>query len=464
MASQWRPRIGLITVRFTLFDPQMGPAFPGRMRAHAARSAELLGKLGDVIETPLIETEADAPAVARALAEAHPEVVVFAPAMAAPPSFAIRALEGVVAPLVIWNAPAIDRLPADLHQDEATVHSTSVGSVMLGNVLVRHGRPFQVVTAGHDDVEGLATLARVVRAAAVAGSLRGSTVLRLGDPIAGYLDVEAEAADLARLGMREIAIPRDTWAAAVRAVPDDRADGLLADLQARWPGDPGPAGRDSARIAIALGDALDAHDAAGGTVNCHGPWFRTGEDVGLTACLGVACQTEAGRPFACTGDQPTGIALVIARRLTGRALYCECYTPERASGLVLIAAGGEGDPAWADPPGIVTLEENDHYPGARGRATSVAFSLQRGPATLLSLSPTDAGWVLAWAPGEIVETRYRNMRGPNAMFRFDSGPGGEALARWIGSGATHHNALAPGRLDVEIPALAGALGIRQQRV
>jgi len=155
---------------------------------------------------------------------------------------------------------------------------------------------------------------------------------------------------------------------------------------------------------------------------------------------------------------------VLARRLTGQALYCECYVPERETGLVLLAAGGEGDPAWADPPGAVTLEENDHYPGARGRAASIAFGLRRGPATLLSLSPTDAGWVLAWGAGEIVEARYRNMRGPNAMFRFDSGPGGEALAHWIGSGATHHNALAPGRLDVEIPALASALGIRHQQV
>lgn len=94
----------------------------------------------------------------------------------------------------------------------------------------------------------------------------------------------------------------------------------------------------------------------------------------------------------------------------------------------------------------------------------MAFSLRPGPATLLSLSPTSDGWILAWGPGEIVETRYRDMRGPNAMFCFDSGPGHEALSRWIVSGATHHNALTPGRLDVEVPALAQALGIREVRV
>ena len=56
------------------------------------------------------------------------------------------------------------------------------------------------------------------------------------------------------------------------------------------------------------------------------------------------------------------------------------------------------------------------------------------------------------------------MRGPNAMFRFDSGPSSDAISRWIMSGATHHNALAPGRLDIEMPVLADALGVRATRI
>ncbi len=464
MATGWRPRVGLVSVRFTLFDAQMGPDFPARMRAHAARSAAILGRFADVVETPLIESESDADAVASRLAGERLDAVVFAPAMAAPPSFADLALTRVDAPLVVWNAPAIERLPEDLHQDEATVHSTSVGAVMFGNVLVRRGRRFRVVTAGHDDDGGLAVLERIVRATAVAGSLRGATFLRVGAPIPGYLDVEAAARALDRLGVREVAVSVADWEERVASVPRALAAALVDEVRARWSGDPGPCAADSAAIALALGDALDEAGAAGGTVNCHGPWFRTSQRVGLTACLAVATQTERGRPLSCTGDQPTAIALTLARRLAGAALYCECYVPERATGLVLVAAGGEGDPAWADPPGAVVVEANDHYPGERGEATSVAFGLLQGPATILSLSPTDDGWVLAWATGQIVESRYTRMRGPNGMFRFDSGPGDEALARWIGSGATHHNALAPGRLDLEVPAVAEALGIRHQRV
>ncbi len=460
-----RPRVGLVSVRFTLFDAQMGPGFAERMRAHAARSAALLGEAFEVVATPIIEGEADAAAVASQLSGEALDAVIFAPAMAAPPAYAATAFGGISAPVVIWNAPAILRLPDDLHQDEATVHSTTVGSVMYANVRVREGRPVPVVTAAHDDAAAIDRLIRVVRAVAAAGSLRGATFLRLGDPIPGYLDVEATSSELAQVGVRETALGRDDWEAAVGNVAPQEAAELLASVTGRgWTGDPGPQADWSARVAVALGRALDDTGAVGGTVNCHGPWFRQSEAVGLTACLGVACQSAAGRPISCTGDQPVAIALYLARRITGAGLYCETYVPEQASGTTLVAAGGEGDPAWADPPGHVRLEANDHYPGKRGMATSVAFDLRRGPATLLSMSPTSAGWVLAWATGDVVETRYHDMRGPNGMFRFDSAPADEGISGWIASGASHHNALAPGRLDVEVPALASALSIRAVRV
>lgn len=464
MEATPRLRVGLIAVRFTLFDAQMEPTFPARMQAHLDRSAAILETAFDVLRTPLIEDEDGAAVAAGLLAAERLDAVVFAPTMAAPPSYARRALAGQTAPLLIWNAPSITRIPDDYQQDEATVHSTTVGALMYGNVLVRLGRSAPVVTAAHDDEVALAELIRSVRAVAVAGSLRGSTFLRIGEPIAGYLDVEASAEELARLGVAERALERAEWEAMVGGVSRADAQALVGDLTSRWHGDPGIQAEHSARVALALAHALDRSGAAGGTVNCHGPWFRDNAEVGLPACLGVACQTEAGRPIACTGDQTTAIALVLARRLAGAALYCETYVPEIETGLVLVAAGGEGDPAWAEPAGGVTLEANDHYPGRRGQGTSVSFGLRTGPATLLSLSPEPGGWVLAWAPGEITETRYGDMRGPNGMFRFASGPSGEAISRWIISGATHHNALAPGRLDVEVPVLAAALGIRHVRV
>ena len=64
---------------------------------------------------------------------------------------------------------------------------------MLANALVRERRPFATVTASPADPAGIALLTRTVRAAAVASSLRGAAVLRVGTWIPGYLDVESRA-------------------------------------------------------------------------------------------------------------------------------------------------------------------------------------------------------------------------------------------------------------------------------
>lgn len=459
-----RPRVGLVVPRFTLFDPHMRPGFVERMRAAGGRYAQLLDEWFDVVSTGVIEDDDQARTAAQTLRLARPDAIVLAPCMAAPPSFGWAVCEALPeTPVVIWNALPVERMAADLSQAEATENSTTVGCVMLGNVLVRAGRPAPTVTTPPDDRAALERLARTIRGAAAAGAARGTTLLRIGAPIDGYLDVEASKTELAALGVREIDVgARELEEAfASTSEPDGRA--VLDECrEAGWQGDPGALGVRSGRLAHAVRGLLELHGASGGTVNCHGPLFRFGARIGIPACLAVAREAAAGRPLSCTGDQPAGVSLMLARGLTGAGLYHECYAPEPASGLMLIAAGGEGDPSFADGP--VVLEENDHYPGEAGRGASIAFALRTGPATMLSASPTRQGWVLAWATGEVAESRYRHMRGPNGMFRFDSGDAVEATSRWISSGATHHNALAPGRLDVEIPVLAEALGMRSVRV
>jgi L-arabinose isomerase len=218
------------------------------------------------------------------------------------------------------------------------------------------------------------------------------------------------------------------------------------------------------RLALALEQLADDADAIAVTVNCHSDLLRWNQQIGITACLGASLLTASGVPVSCTGDLPTALALVLARSISGRALYCEFYTPERETELMFLAAGGEGDPAWADPTQPVVVEPNHHYPGEHGDGASLSFRLEPGPATALSLSPVGDTWRLAWATGEVVEARYDTVGGPNGMFRFDSGSSYEAGARWIASGATHHNALGRGRLDLEVPVLAQALGIEHERV
>ncbi len=458
-------KVGVVSCYFPLFEKQMPPGFRQDREAAARSYVDVLARDFDVVDAGTLASDADGDRASALLREAHVDVVVFAPSMAAPPSYAARALAELDRPLVIWNAPSIDRLPDGLTQAQATVNSSQVAAVMLANTLVRASKPFATVTTSPSDTAGTALLTRTVRAAAVASVLRDASVLRVGGWLPGYLDVESTAAELAQLGVTEQPVSVEELDDTFAAVDAERIGRGLADLAGRgWARREGPADERSMRLALALRDLADSSNAVAATVNCHSEMLRWNPAIGITACLGASLLTAEGIPVSCTGDLPTALALVLARALSGRALYCEFYTPERETGLMLLAAGGEGDPAWADPSHPVVVEPNDHYPGDHGAGTSISFRLEQGPATALSLSPAGATWRLAWATGEIVEARYDTMGGPNGMFRFDSGTAFEAGARWIASGATHHNALAHGRLDVEIPVLARALGIDEVRV
>ena len=52
---------------------------------------------------------------------------------------------------------------------------------------------------------------------------------------------------------------------------------------------------------------------------------------------------KRGRPFTCTGDLPTALAMLILKKLTGVAMYTEVQVMDEKSRAVVIANSGEGE-------------------------------------------------------------------------------------------------------------------------
>lgn len=460
-----RFRVGFVAARFGLLDAQLAADAPERLRARASQLAASLEQHFDVVFPGLIEDLADAERIGRALSTERLDAVVFAPVMAVPPNYAKTALDDLGAPLVIWNALELRRLPADLTLAAASVQTSTAACQMLANVLVRAGRTPQVVTTAPDDAPSFERLRRTIAGAAAAGSLRGGTLLRVGEPLAGYLDLEVSAGHLTRIGLREESVSIHELHEAFAATTDEEARAVLDLIRERgWSGDGGPNLERSARLAQALGRFVARTGAIGGAVNCHGPYFRGSTEIGIPACLAVSLFTDAGRPFACSGDLPTAIALYLVRRLAGAALACAPVAPEPETGLLLLATDGEGDPRSAESDDAVRLATNERHPGQRGLGASLVLKPRPGPATLVSFSPARDSWVLAWATGEVAEPWFERLGVPNALFRFATEAKEQPITKWIASGATHHSVLAPGHLDVELPALAEALLVRGVRV
>ena len=105
------PRVGLVSCYFTLFDEQMPAGFRAEREAVVRGYAELLRREFDVVDAGMLTSEAEGEQASALLREAAPDAVVFAPSMAAPPSYAAAALAGLDAPLVDLER-ADDRPPA----------------------------------------------------------------------------------------------------------------------------------------------------------------------------------------------------------------------------------------------------------------------------------------------------------------------------------------------------------------
>jgi hypothetical protein len=84
-----RPRVGLLVPRSTVFDRALGPVRVDRLRRRRALLARALEPYADVVASVSFEDESDATLARRAFNDSRIDLVVVAPAMAAPPSLAL---------------------------------------------------------------------------------------------------------------------------------------------------------------------------------------------------------------------------------------------------------------------------------------------------------------------------------------------------------------------------------------
>jgi L-arabinose isomerase len=460
-----RPKVGFLSAFYGAYDDVMGAGFRPLQTQAAAGNRTVLERHFDVTDFGVLSSLNEAEAAARKIASARIEALIYAPTMVAPPEWIEVALRQVACPIVVWSATRLQSVSSGLDHRAATVDTSLVGATMLANCFVRRGQRFAVVDAVPENPADEMRLTRTVNAAVAARRLNTAVALRVGAPIAGYRDVETTAEELNAVGIREIDVSVAQWERAFAAVSARDVEDELAALRARanWRVTSAATGEASARLALALRRLTQEHGATVGTVNCHSCWFRQHDQIGIVACLGVSLLLEAGISFSCTGDLPAALAGLLAKALSGSSLYCELYVREPDTDQFLVAAGGEGDPTWAQD-GNVDVVANEYYPGRCGAGLGVRFALQRGPATVISMTPTMQGWRLIWAPGAIIDRTFPSLDGPNGMFRFATQPGQRAAEQWIGAGPTHHAALARGHLDLEMPLVATLANLTNIRV
>jgi L-arabinose isomerase len=418
--------------------------------------------IGDIapVEPPLwVDSAAGASHAGDVLRATAPAAVLVLQTMAVPPAWSAAALEAVPGVPVVIAALQEDRSPAEpFDHSSVTKQGATVGGAQLANVLVRRGRRFRLVAGWLDDEQTRAQLRLEVLAATAAGRMRRARLVRVGAPLEGYDCVECDPGRLhAATGVRVV----DVEAAELRSVYRDTGDDALATLRAELDSawrtemdcDPEALQR-SLRMAAALERLGRERDAAAGAINCHVPELRLGDDPGIAPCFALGRETSRGRPWTCTGDVVTTVAMLALKQLGLGAWYHEIEALDHATDEALLACSGEHDLSLAAGDERPLLHPNPWWRGA-----CASFTPPPGPASLLAFTPVADGFRFVVAEGEFTERRLAGTGTVNAAFRFGRGRAKDAWVRWAHTGANHHSAATRGHHGAAIAALAEHLGV-----
>lgn len=469
MAPTTRPRAGVVHPYWTLWEHTAGPTFRADRIALARSVAD---ELADVVEPVVvleIASAEDGAAVSRQLAASGIDVLLVVQTMAVPAAWTLAAIHALPrVPVVVWALHETGLVDGAFDHAAITTQGATVGAPMLSNLLSRDARPFELVLARRSDTAGVRRVRDALRLAGVARGIARARLGRIGRPLDGYrhVDVDDDALRDAT-GIELVAVDPDEVVDRYRAVDEARVRALEAEVLRDWTLEEPLAGSDSLarslRAALALEEVADRHALDGGAFNCHVPQFRFGDEVGIAPCWALGRLTTAGRPFTCTGDVVTAVAMMTTKRLGGAALYHEIEAIDYATGEVVIANSGEHDLAWLAPGERPRLRRNGWFCG-RDAQCGVCAVLEPapGPATLVGFTPhPDArgGFRYVVARGELTERRFPETGTANGAFRFLDGPVEEAWARWARAGVNHHSAATPGDLSADVATVARHLGI-----
>ncbi len=463
-----RPRVGVVHPYWTLWEHTAGPTFRADRLELTRAVASELGDVVDAISVDEIASGDDGLAVGRRLADLRVDVVLVVQTMAVPAAWTMTALDALPrTPVVVWALHETGLVDGGFDHGSITTQGATVGAPMLSNLLSRADRPFELVLGRRGDPATQDRVRDALRLAGIAHGIAAARLGRIGRPLDGYAHVDVDDAVLrAATGIELVPIDPDEVVARFREVDDDAVRALEAALRQDWTieREPSPDDLDrSLRAALALERVVDDHGVDGGAFNCHVPQFRFGETIGIAPCWGLGRLTTGGRPFTCTGDIVTAVAMLTTKRLGGAAVYHEIEAIDYATGEVVIANSGEHDLAWLAPGSTPRVRPNDWFCGRDAHCgICAAFEPAPGPATLVGFTPHPAargGFRFVVARGDLTERTFPETGTVNGAFRFRDGTVEEAWARWAAAGVNHHSSATPGDLSEEVTRVARHLGI-----
>lgn len=432
----------------------------------AKRCADELAKHGEVIwNGELILDVSTATAAGQFLGKQNVDCVVVLTTIAVFGGIPWAALQQITAPILIWNAQGIPTVHKGYTMVEIVRNTGQIGTQALANTLMREGRLFRVVTGyekGAKTKDALSSFFGVIRAVT---ALKRARFLSIGGPFQMMTDIVIDATKLCReIGATVLRVSAEELTRRYLSIRTEEAEMKVNLMKRKYR--LRELGKDEALRSARLSEAVESlaleHGADGGTLNCHKHVCMQNPQIGITACYSLGVQNSLGRPFTCTGDIPTAIAMLLLKKLTGVAMYTEVQVMDEKRLAIVIANSGEGEDGIRRKGCSVTVQGNTNFKGVHGRGASFSYPLQPGPATVISFTPSPKGtkpFRLIVAEGEILKEKLPDVGALAGFFRFKHADLHTGYTRWLEAGAVHHAATTPGLWACELAAAAELLNL-----
>jgi len=458
-----KPKIGLLPLYLELYDTTL-PEMRIPLVAFYNTIADEFRKRGvDVVTSTVCRKEDEFKAAIRSFEEVHADCIVSLHLAYSPSLESAGAVAASDLPLIVLDTTPTYEFGAGQDPAEILNNHGIHGVQDFCNILVRMGKRFQIEAGHWKESDVLDRVARWIRSARVASSLRTAKIGLIGGQFRGMGDFQVPFEELkSALGMEVVQVDPTQIARLLPAADAPSVNAEMADNLSRFAakGVTEAAHRENVRAGLATRRWIEENGLTGFTFN----FMDIKGESGLPAIpfMEAGKAMSRGLGYAGEGDVLTAALVGALAGVYPETSFIEMFCPDWKGGAVFISHMGEMNVALTADKPVLMDQPMEMDLGWLDVATPVLpiGRFKPGKAVVVDLAPRGNGrFALIICLGEMLDAEGDDlMAGTVRGWLKPSIPLPDFLAGSSRAGGTHHSALVYGVEAEEIASFGDIMG------
>ncbi|MCL5999698.1 MAG: hypothetical protein M1546_27090 [Chloroflexi bacterium] len=451
--------VGLLPLYLKLYDDTTPEARPGVEHFLNTIAAELGKRNLNVLAAPVCRVADEFTAAVRGFETAQADAIVTLHLAYSPSLESAQALASTRLPIIVLDTtPAHDFSPLQ-NPDEIMFNHGIHGVQDLCNLLLRHGKAFQIEAGHWEHSDVLDRVTRRAQAARLVMAMRTARVGRIGNPFRGMGDFAVPDEVMREtIGVTVVPVEPAVIGARMADVTAREVEAEMASDMATFTagGLNAEAYRLTACVGLAVRRWIEQERLSAFTVN----FMEANRAAGMPTMpfLEASKGMARGIGYAGEGDALTAALVGVLASVFPETTFTEMFCPDWAGDSIFLSHMGEMNVALtAEKPRLI--EKTFSFIDTENPVLAVG-RFRGGEAVFVNLAPGPANtYTLIVAPVAMLDVEGKDAMGDSihGWFR-PAQPVADFLAAYSKIGGTHHAALVYGDVAAPIAAFGEMMG------